>query len=109
MQAIKSNALLIEGLAEKDKVKADVSKKYANIHNDRSKNYQDAQEILLFLGVVLYIGGHIWHLAEMPEAVAPKEPAVTHSPAAITATAAPAHEQQDIPQRPAHGLSRAIG
>lgn len=77
--AIKAN--LAMNMAERDgrQEKFDMATTIFNKNRDRTGSFQEAQLWLLLAGAALYLGGHVWHLAEAVPANA--TPITSHSTA----------------------------
>lgn len=67
MQALKSNVLRNEAQARGDQTAYDIAGEYLDKHKKAAFFYQEVQLWSLLAGAVLYVGGHIWHLAERPQ------------------------------------------
>ena len=70
MQALKSNLLLNEANARGDQEASGIADEYLTKHRNKAFLFQEAQLWALLAGAVLYVGGHVWHLAEIRPAEA---------------------------------------
>ena len=64
MQTIKSNLLRNEAQSRGDKVAYDIAIEFLDRHKRWAFFFQEMQLWSLLAGVLLYLGGHVWHLTE---------------------------------------------
>ena len=64
MQSIKSNVLRNEAERKGDQIAYDIAIEFLEKHKKSAFLFQEMQLWALLAGALLYLGGHMWHLAE---------------------------------------------
>lgn len=64
MQTLKSNLLRNEAQSRGDQAAYDIAVEFIEKHKRTAHFCQEAQLWTLLAGAILYVGGHVWHLAE---------------------------------------------